>query len=69
MAPPKTSSSAFVTAGTWKRSEKLTVQMRPVRACAARIAASCASVVQPGLSTITSFPASIASMASAARSA
>ena len=69
MAPPKTSSSAFVTAGTSKRSEKLTDQMRPVRFWHSRIASSCSSVVQPGLSTITSLPASIASMASAARSA
>jgi hypothetical protein len=34
MAPPKISSSAFVTAGTSKRSEKLTDQIRPVRAWA-----------------------------------
>ena len=69
MAPPMTSSVAFVTAGTSNRSEKLTDQMRPVRAWHSRIAASCSSVVQPGLSTITSLPASIAAMASAARSA
>ena len=68
MRPAATSSDAFCTAGTSKRSEKLIEWMRPVRATASRRRSRSASVVQPGLSLMTSLPASIARSAIAARS-
>lgn len=67
MAPAATSSVALVTQGTSKRSEKLTDQMRLVRKTVSRSCASWASVVHPGLSVITSLPASMALMARSAR--
>ncbi|MNT45058.1 hypothetical protein D3C72_1816160 [compost metagenome] len=67
MAPCATSSAALVTLGTSKRSEKSTVQMRLVLATVWRRRSSCSKVVQPGLSDMTSLPASMAAMARSAR--
>ena len=68
MAPSATSSAAFVTAGTSKRSEKSIDQICLVFATQSLIASNCAKLVQPGLSLMTSLPAFIAFIAHPARS-
>ena len=60
IAPSAISLPATMVAGTTKRSEKQIENSRPVRATAASTAASWSKLVTPGLSTITSLPASIA---------
>ncbi len=66
IAPCCTSSAALVTQATSKRSEKSIDQILPVRSTHSLICCNCSEVVQPGLSTMTSLPCSIASIANAA---
>jgi hypothetical protein len=63
-----TSRAAASQARTTNRSEKQIEKMRPVSRATASISATWASVVAPGLSTMTSLPARIAWTAIAARS-
>ncbi len=68
IAPAATSWLARSVDRVSKRSEKHTDQMRPVSCWTRFTSASCSSDTTPGLSTITSLPERIASIAVAARS-